>query len=118
LVSQEPDIMVLIDQAPWREAVAYRDSWPHEYVVVKKDGQENLLSTICVRTAAGEHVECQFFSQTRKYLFLGDYKCWTMTDCAELGLDTGDYVLNRALLYKERHDFVIRPGGTGMMGGR
>ena len=31
--------MTLIGAAPWREAVTYRQSWPHEYVVVKKDGQ-------------------------------------------------------------------------------
>ena len=28
----------LIDSAPWREAVTYRDTWPHEYVLSKKDG--------------------------------------------------------------------------------
>ena len=36
---KEPEIMTLIGAAPWREAVTYRQSWPHEYVVVKKDGQ-------------------------------------------------------------------------------
>ena len=34
----KPDIMELIGAAPWREAVTYRESWPHEYVVVRKDG--------------------------------------------------------------------------------
>ena len=28
--------MELIANAPWREAVTYRDTWPHEYVVVNK----------------------------------------------------------------------------------
>ena len=60
--------------APWREAVTYRDSWPHEYVVVKKDGQEDLLASFCERMARGEGVECQFFGQKRKYLFLGEHK--------------------------------------------
>ena len=36
---QTYDIMALIARAPWREAVTYRDTWPHEYVVIKKDGQ-------------------------------------------------------------------------------
>ena len=52
------DIVGLITRAPWREAVTYRDSWPHEYVVVKKDGQEALLAAFCARIAAGEGVEC------------------------------------------------------------
>ena len=42
LQSHPPDIMTLIAQARWREAVTYRDTWPHEYVVVKKDGQQDL----------------------------------------------------------------------------
>ena len=117
LGTQVADIMVLISRAPWREAVTYRDSWPHEYVVVKRDGQEALLSAFCARIAAGEGVGCRFFGQTREYLFLGEYKYWTMTDCADMNLDTNDYVLNRALLYKDRRDFVIRSGDTGTRGG-
>ena len=27
--------------------------------------------------------------------------------------DEGDYVLNRALLYHDRRDFIIQPGDTG-----
>ena len=27
----------LIERAPWREAVTYRDTWPHEYVLAEKD---------------------------------------------------------------------------------
>ena len=50
--------MDLIARAPWREAVTYRETWPHEY----------------------------------------------------------DYVLNRALLYRDRRDFVIGPGDTGTGG--
>ena len=49
--------MTLIAQAPWREAVTYRETWPHEYVVVKKDGQQALLDAFCARIAAGEGVE-------------------------------------------------------------
>ena len=111
--SHTTDIMELIARAPWREAVTYRDTWPHEYVVIKKDGQEDLLAAFCERIARGEGVECRFFGQERPYLFLGDHKYWTMTDCPDIDLDTDDYVLNRALLYRDRRDFLIQPGDTG-----
>ena len=108
------DIMALIERAPWREAVMYRKTWPHEYVVVKKNGQlEELLAAFCERIARGEGIECIFFSQRRKYLFLGEYKYWTMTDCQDIDLDIDDYVLNRARLYRDRRDFIIQPGDTG-----
>ena len=111
------NIMALIAIAPWREAVTYRDTWPHEYVVVKKDGQEELLAAFCERIARGEGVECQFFGQRRKYLFLGEHKYWTMTECADIDLEADDDVLNRALLYRDRRDFAIGPGDTGMRRG-
>ena len=72
------DIIGLIARAPWREAMTYRDSWPHEYVMVKKDGQEALLAAFCARIEAGEGVECEFFNQRRGYLFLGEHKYWTL----------------------------------------
>ena len=109
-----PDIMALIAQAPWREAVTYRDSWPHEYVVIKKDAQHNLLAAFCERIARGEGVECWFFGWKRRYLFLGGHKYWTMTECPDIDLDADDYVLNRALLYRDRRDFEIREGDTGV----
>ena len=71
---QAPHIMELIASAPWREAVTYRETWPHQYVVVKRDGQQELLAAFCERITRGEGVECQFFHQRRQYLFLGDYK--------------------------------------------
>ena len=73
-----------------------------------------MLNAFCVRIAAGEGVECRFFHQTRPYLFLGDYKYWTMTDCADIDVDVEDDVLNRAPLYRDRRDFVIRLGDSGM----
>ena len=109
--------MALIRRAPWREAVTYRDSWPHEYVVVKKDGQKDLLAAFCERIGRGEGVECQFFGQQRKYLFLGEHKYWIMTECSKIDLEAKDEVLNRALLYRDRRDFVIRPGDTGTRNG-
>lgn len=27
---KEPEIMALTGAAPWREAVTYRETWPHE----------------------------------------------------------------------------------------
>ena len=103
------EIMELIARAPWREAVTYRDTWPHEYVVVEKDGQQELLAAFHHRVSLGEGVECSFFHRTQKYLFLGEYKYWALR-----GDD--DVILNRALLYKDRRDFVIREGDTGKRG--
>ena len=110
LGSKVADIMVLIAQAPWREAVTFRHSWPHEYVVIRKDGQQALLDAFCARIRAGEGVECWFFAQTREYLFLGDYKYWTMTGCSDINLGTSDYVLNRALLYQGPTRFCDQVG--------
>ena len=108
----EPNIMELISRAPWREAVTYRDTWPHEYVVVQRDGQQALLAAFCERIQRGEGVQGRFFHQPRQYLILGEYRYWTMTDCADMDPDGGDYVLNRAPLFKDRRDFIIREGDT------
>ena len=108
-----PDIMELIARAPWHEAVTWRGTWPHEYVMVKKDGQQELLAAFCERIGRGEGVECEFWGQRRQYLFLGDHKYWTMTECDEINLDADDYVLNRAHLYRDERDFVVRPGDFG-----
>ena len=112
-MSHMPEIVELIARAPWREAVTYRETWPHEYVVIKKDGQQELLSAFCERIRRGEGVECWFFHQKRSYLFLGDYKYWTMTECADIDLNAGEEVLNRARLYRDRRDFIIQNGDTG-----
>ena len=66
----------LIARAPWREAVTYRDTWPHEYVLSKKDGQRELLNAIYARFQDGEGVACRFFRVSNKYLFIGDFKYW------------------------------------------
>lgn len=36
-----------------------------------------------------------------------------MTACADIGVDAGHDVLERALPYQDRPDFVIRQGDTG-----
>ncbi len=107
------DIMELIAQAPWREAVTYRDTWPHEYVVIQKDMQQELLRAFCHRILLGEGVDCHFFHQTRPYLFLGGYKYWVMDEVKDLDPETYDSVLNRAPLYCDRRDFIIQPGDSG-----
>ena len=111
--SRVSEIMALIAKAPCREAVTYRDTWPHEYVVIQKDGQQELLRAFCERIRRGEGVECRFFHQKRPYLFLGDYKYWVMDEVEDIDPDNYDSVLNRALLYRDRRDFVIQEGDTG-----
>ena len=41
----------LIAAAPWREAVTYRDTRPHEYVLPQRDGQRTLVEAVCRRDA-------------------------------------------------------------------
>ncbi len=106
-------ILELIDQAPWREAVTYRDSWPHEYIRSRDDNQRELYELVCSRFRAGEGVDGWFFSFGNTYLFLGEYKYWIMTHWDEVDLDDGqNYILNRAPLYRDRRDFVIQNGDT------
>ena len=44
----------LIAAAPWREAVTFRETWPHEYVLLKKDGERELMQPACQRVRDGE----------------------------------------------------------------
>ena len=62
-----------------------------------------MLEASCHQFQAGEGVACRFFS---------NHKYWLMThwDKLEPG---GNYVINRARLYRDRRDFVIQPGDTG-----
>ena len=111
----ESTLAELIASAPWREAVTYRETWPHEYVLTEKDDQRELLDAVCARFKAGEGVACRFFRMNNTYLFIGDHKYWLMTDYNAIDPynDEGDYVLNRARLYRDRRDFIIQPGDTG-----
>ena len=104
----------LIGRAPWREAVTFRDTWPHEYVLSRNDGQRELIQVVCARFRAGEGVAGAFYGKPNTYLFIGGYKYWMMTHWDSVDLDDGqDYVLNRAPLYRDRRDFVIQGGDTG-----
>ena len=105
----------LIAAAPWREAVTYRDTWPHEYVLLQRDGQRTLVEAVCRRICDGEAFAGSFFGRLTLYLFIGDYKYWFMTPCDQIDLDDTEteHVLNRAALYHDRRDFHIQEGDTG-----
>ena len=112
------ELTELIANAQWREAKTYRETWPHEYVVIKKDKQEELLAAMCKRFCAGEGVDGRFFPVKNKYLFIGDYKYWLIPSCDKIDLDNiaddeDDIILNRALLYHDRRDFLIKDGDDG-----
>ncbi|MCY3692271.1 MAG: hypothetical protein OXH30_09770, partial [Chloroflexi bacterium] len=78
----------LITAAPWREAKTYRDTWPHEYVLLQKDGERQLMRAVWQRMHDGEAFNGYFFSRPTIYLFIGDYKYWFMSS-----LDTIDTML-------------------------
>ena len=103
----------LIARAPWREAVTYRDTLPHEYVLSEKDGQRELLNAVYTRFQGGEGVDCRFFRVRNKYLFICDFKYWFNSQWEGFDPDDGENVINRARLYRDRRDFVIQPGDTG-----
>ena len=110
-----PTLTELVALAPWREAVTYRDTWPHEYVLTEKDNQRELLAAVCERFRAGEGVAGRFFSMSNAYLFIGEYKYWLMSDYNRIDphSDPRDYVINRARLYRDRRDFVVQSGDSG-----
>ena len=68
---------------------------------------------VCERFRAGEGVSSRFFSMNNTYLFIGEYKHWLMEHWDDLE-PGGNYVINRARLYRDRRDFVIQPGDSGM----
>ena len=105
----------LIADAPWREAVTYRDTWPHEYVMSTSHHQRELLAAIRERFLDGEGVPGRFFSMENTYLFIGEYKYWLMTHYEKIDpyFDDVNYAINRAPLYRDRRDFVIQDGDTG-----
>ncbi len=108
-------LIQLIEQAPWREAVMFRETWPHEYVMSSSQHQRELLAAICDRFRAGEGVPGRFFKMENTYLFIGSYKYWLMTHYEKIDpyFDQDNYAINRAPLYRDRRDFVIQEGDTG-----
>ena len=108
-------IAELIARAPWREAVTYRETWPHEYVLTEKDNQRELLAVVCERFRSGEGVASRFFRMENTYLFIGEYKYWLMTDYNEIDPynDEGDYVLSRRSCIGDRRD-IRDPAGDSV----
>ena len=110
----------LIAAAPWREAVMFRETWPHEYVLLQKDGHRELMQAVCQRVCDGEAFRGYFFKRQMDYVFIGDYKYWFMADADTIKAVLDDHytdqevVLNRARLYHDRRDFYIQFGDTGM----
>ena len=110
----------LIANAPWREAKTFRETWPHEYVLLQKDGEWELMQSVCQRICDGEAFNGYFFHRPTTYLFIGDYKYWFMADgdtikaVLDADDDDSEVVLNRARLYRDRRDFIIQTGDTGM----
>ena len=103
----------LIDAAPWREAKTFRHTWPHEYVLLQKDDQRELFEAICRRIGDGEAFNGYFFNRPTPYVFIGDFKYWLMIPWDEVDW-SDEEVLNRARLYRDRRDFIIQHGDTGM----
>ena len=65
----EPNVTELIARASWREAITYRDTWPHEYVLT----QQEVLEMICQKFRAGDGMARRFFSTNKAFLFTGDH---------------------------------------------
>ena len=102
----------LIFRAPWRESVTYRDARPHEYVLSEKDRQQEMLKASCERFRAGGGEPCRFSCMKITYLLIVRHKFWLMTHWKDIE-PGGDYVINRALLYRDRRDFVAQHGDSG-----
>lgn len=103
-----PPLTELIERAPWHEAVTWRETWPHEYVFVRRDDQRPLMEAICKRLTDGEGVDGRFYGRSSTYLFIGEHKYWVMTPCTDMDLDSDDdYIINRARLYRDRRDFIV-----------
>ena len=71
------------------------------------------MEAVCERFRNGEGVPSRFFTMNNVYLFIGDYKYWLMAPPDAVDWDD-EAVLNRARLYRDRRDFVIQDGASGM----
>ena len=72
--------------------------------------KQELLTASCGRVSRGESVSSACYStrNTSTSSHVGDYKYWTMKECADFDLDAGDEVP-----YRDHRQFVIRQGDTG-----
>ena len=55
----------LIAAAPWREAVTYLETWPHEYVLLNRDEERTLVEDVCRRKCEGEAFVGSFLAAGR-----------------------------------------------------
>ena len=102
----------LVAATPWREVVNYRDTWPHEYALTEMGDYRELLEAIRAGFRAVEGASGRFFRMNNAHLFIGDHKHWLTIHSDELEA-RGDYVINRARLYRHHRDFAIQLGNTG-----
>ena len=63
--------------------------WPHEYMLIRKDAQNELIELVRARVRAGEGVDGTFFRRPNTYLFVGDYKYWLVTHWDAVDLEDG-----------------------------
>ena len=56
LAPDTTNFMDLIAKALLREASTYRDTWPHEYIVIQKDGQQELTGRLLSIASSGVRV--------------------------------------------------------------
>ena len=70
------DIRQFIDNAPWREAVTYRDTWPHEYVV--RDQVDDDMFEAVVKYVREHGVEEPFYHKRHIHWYDRGCSYWTM----------------------------------------
>ena len=63
----------LVERAPSHEAVTWRETWPHEYIFVRRDSQWPLMEAICKRLKSGEWVSDRLYGRSANYLFIGEH---------------------------------------------
>ena len=92
----------LIALAPWCEAVTYRDTWPHEYVLSQTDDQQAFLAAICARFLDGAGVSCRFFT-------------WQTPTCSSETISTGSCPTTTTLILTttKTTKSSIAPASTG-----
>lgn len=85
-----PKIVSIIENAKWKFAKTYATFSPHEYIVKGEHCSVEDYLFLAASILQHGHIE-QFMNKQRKYLHIGNYKYWLMTDKIE-----ESKVLNRA----------------------
>jgi hypothetical protein len=55
--------------------VTFCETWPREYVLLRKDGHRELMQAVCQRVRDGEAFHGYFFKRQMDYVFIGHYNC-------------------------------------------